>query len=426
MKAKPEPKTKKSTGNSKVKKDRTQSPKRSQVKRTRPLTPDRPMDTTNFNQVDQELPESEARFRTILDNIEDGYYEVDLKGNLTFVNRAYIKMLGYEKHELIGMGYRQYMSQEMAKVVFQTFNRVYKSEISEKAFNWEWIIKDGARRTIEISISPIKSSYATIVGFRGIVRDITERKQAEIDLQNSERSAHELLETAKRQTRERTLLDKVRTVMAKEMDLPELLSKVVESISETFGYTFVSLYLLDGEYLRLQHQMGYERVIEKIHISQGITGRVIRTRQPIFLKDVSSEPEFLGAMEDLVSEICVPLLDKGQVAGILNVESVRGIHLDEDDLKLMVAMSEHISIAITRARLFGEAQRRGDILSALQESTLAVIGNLELNNALEAILGQAARLMNTSHGYIYMVQSDEQAIQVTAGVVYFPVILAQS
>jgi len=136
-------------------------------------------DITERKRAENELRESEERFRTILDNIEDGYYEVDLNGRLTFVNRAYIKMLGYDENELIGMDYHQYMSPETAKVVFQTFNRVYSSGVPEQAFDWGWICKGGMHRSIEISVSPIKSADGRIMGFRGIVRDISERKRAE-------------------------------------------------------------------------------------------------------------------------------------------------------------------------------------------------------------------------------------------------------
>lgn len=81
------------------------------------------------------------------------------------------------------------------------------------------------------------------------------------------------------------LLDKVHTAMARETDLPELLRVVVESVADTFAYSQVSLYLLEGDSLALQHQVGYERVIERIPLTAGMTERTIRTGQPVFVKD---------------------------------------------------------------------------------------------------------------------------------------------
>ena len=111
---------------------------------------------------------------------------MDLKGNFTLFNPAYANYLGYSKSEMMGMNYRQYMSPETAKDVFQVFNHCYKTGIPKRIYDIELICKDGTRRFTEISVSPIKTADKNITGFRGIVRDITERKQAEEALRESE------------------------------------------------------------------------------------------------------------------------------------------------------------------------------------------------------------------------------------------------
>ncbi len=123
--------------------------------------------------------ESDEKYRTILQNIEEGYYEVDLAGNLTFFNDAMCEIVGYSREELLGMNNRRYMSEETAKVVYQTFNEVYRTGVPAKAFDWELIRKGGSRRFLETSVSPIRGAKGEPVGFYGIARDITERKQAE-------------------------------------------------------------------------------------------------------------------------------------------------------------------------------------------------------------------------------------------------------
>ena len=123
--------------------------------------------------------ESDEKYRTILQNIEEGYYEVDLTGNLTFFNDAMCKILGYSCEELLGMNNRRYMSEETARTVFRTFNEVYRTGVPAKAFDWELIRKDGTQRFLEISVSPVRGTKGEPVGFYGIARDITERKQAE-------------------------------------------------------------------------------------------------------------------------------------------------------------------------------------------------------------------------------------------------------
>jgi PAS domain S-box-containing protein len=151
-------------------------------------------DISEIKQTELALRESEAKYRTILENIQDGYYEVDKTGNFTFVNSSLSKGLGYSADELIGMNNRQYMSDETAKAVFQAFNLVYRTGKPSKAFNWELIRKDGTKRNVESSISLITDSTGEPVGFQGIVRDVTERKQMELALQESQEQYRELVE----------------------------------------------------------------------------------------------------------------------------------------------------------------------------------------------------------------------------------------
>jgi PAS domain S-box-containing protein len=137
---------------------------------------------TERKQVQDALRESEEKYRTILENIEDGYYEVDTAGNFTFFNDSICKILGYPRDELMGMNNRQYTEKENAKKLYQTFNRVYKTEKPTRIFDWEIIRKDNTKGHVEASVSLMKDAEGQRKGFRGIVRDITEKKNLEAQL----------------------------------------------------------------------------------------------------------------------------------------------------------------------------------------------------------------------------------------------------
>jgi PAS domain S-box-containing protein len=193
------------------------------------------------------------------------------------------------------------------------------------------------------------------------------------ELSRSEARVRHLLAAAERQAQERDLLDRVRVALAREADLPGVFRTVVEAIAATFGYTQVSIYQLEaGTTLVLQHQVGYDRVLERIPVERGVSGRVARTAQPVLIQDVHAEPAFLGAIEGIASEVCVPFFDQGQVAGILNVESTGGVRLGEADLRLMLAISEHLGLAVGRARLYAEVRTTAERLQlALAASGMA-------------------------------------------------------
>ncbi|PKN51361.1 MAG: hypothetical protein CVU55_12030 [Deltaproteobacteria bacterium HGW-Deltaproteobacteria-13] len=136
-------------------------------------------DITERKQIEESLSLSEEKYRTILENIEDSYYEVDLDGNFTFFNKSLCELSGCSKEALLGMSHRQFTDQETAEEVFQMFNNVYVTDEPSKGFDWQMTRKDGTKRYVEASASLRKDSSGKPIGFRGIIRDITERKKVE-------------------------------------------------------------------------------------------------------------------------------------------------------------------------------------------------------------------------------------------------------
>ena len=154
------------------------------------------VDITQRKRAEEALRESEEKYRTILENIEDGYYDVDVKGNFTFFNDSICRILGYSQEEMIGMNNRQYTDKENAKKIFKTFNEVYRTGKPSKEFDYQVIRKDGTKRYMEVSISLQKDSSGNPIGFQGISRDITERKLAESMLRASEEKYRLLIENS--------------------------------------------------------------------------------------------------------------------------------------------------------------------------------------------------------------------------------------
>ena len=139
-------------------------------------------DITEKKHTEEILRSSEDKYRTILENIEDGYFEVDIAGNFTFINDSLCRIYGYSREELMGMNDRQYTDQQNAKKLFRAFNKVYRTGESTKEIDWEIIRKDGTKKNIEASVSIMKDPSGNRIGFRGLVRDITDRKQAEKEI----------------------------------------------------------------------------------------------------------------------------------------------------------------------------------------------------------------------------------------------------
>ena len=141
------------------------------------------------------LRASEEKYRSILETIEDAYYEVDLRGNLVLFNGAFCRMLGYEAREMFGHNNREFQTPEAGARVFKTFNEVYRTGIPANGFDWEMVRKDGSIVVGEGSVQLVRDLQGEPAGFRGILRDVTERRRVEQALRESEARYRGIIES---------------------------------------------------------------------------------------------------------------------------------------------------------------------------------------------------------------------------------------
>ncbi|MCE5211795.1 MAG: PAS domain S-box protein [Deltaproteobacteria bacterium] len=153
------------------------------------------MDITERKRVEEELQQSEERYRTILDEMDEGYEETDLDGNYAFVNDAFLRVFGYRRDEIIGTNFRRYTADKRSvKELSDAYGEMYKTGIPIKRnLEWDIIRKDGVRRTCEFYASLRKDANGFPIGFRGTGRDITDRKKSKEALRKSEESYTKLV-----------------------------------------------------------------------------------------------------------------------------------------------------------------------------------------------------------------------------------------
>jgi diguanylate cyclase (GGDEF)-like protein/PAS domain S-box-containing protein len=132
------------------------------------------------------LQYSRGKYRTIVETMEDAYYEVDLFGKLVFANNALSRMLGYTLEEVIGKSNRSFMTPRAIVTVFSAFSEVYRTGVPKRNQDWEHIHKDGTLINVEGSVQLTRGPGGVPIGFRGILRDVTARRKIEHELRESE------------------------------------------------------------------------------------------------------------------------------------------------------------------------------------------------------------------------------------------------
>ena len=229
---------------------------------------------------------------------------------------------------------------------------------------------------------------------------VTHLAEMRARLMESEASFHQLYNNSQRQAQDLALIERVRMLVAREMDPIAVIHTVVEGIASTFGYTLVSLYTRRGDMMVLQHQVGYENVIQEIPVCKGILGKVVRTGQPVLLRNIQTDPDFLEAVPGITSEVCVPLFDRQKIVGALNVESQQATILNEADLRLLTELGDSISVAIERSRLYREEHEQRLLAEsyhaelreqAVRDSLTGLFNRRYLQETLEREIARARR-----------------------------------
>ena len=133
--------------------------------------------------------ESEEKYRTILEQIREGYFEVDLAGHFTSVNSSICAVLAYREADIIGQSYRQFMDDTNSSKLFTATNLLYRTKERSVSVECEIRTQSSDERYVEILLSPVMNTEQAVTGFRGLVRDITERKRAEEELKKAKETA---------------------------------------------------------------------------------------------------------------------------------------------------------------------------------------------------------------------------------------------
>jgi PAS domain S-box-containing protein len=348
--------------------------------------------------AEEALRAEKALMDALTDNIPDSIYFKDRQCRLTRINRMMMRSLGLKE-----------MSQALGKTDIDLFGEEFGREtLAQDQYimtTGEPIIgliesrrlEDGQINWTSTTKVPLRDTSGQIVGLVGVTREINEVKQAEEEVQ--------------KRLREITALHRVSEVINATLDLKEVFQRVVEELSSTFGYRLVGLYLVEGEGLRLQAQVGYdsETAPDFIPLERGVVGRAARTGQPAFIRDVSQDPDYVASHPEITCEICIPVMSGGTILGALNVESDEKRPLIDDDLQLLSILSSHIGVAIENARLYEAQQQKSTQLTRILEVGNALRLNLELDQLLEKIAQAVRESMGFNLVVVHVLSEDGQS-----------------
>lgn len=218
-----------------------------------------------------------------------------------------------------------------------------------------------------------------------------------------------LFAESERRTRELTLLNEISRAISASLDLNVVLERAAHALADQLGYRYVNIYELDGDLLVCKASVPDPAHGERREIGRGVLGRVARSGRAAFVHNVETDPDYVLAHQDVVSEICVPILREGRVLGLVNVEESRIGALKQDDLALLAVLSEQLAIASTNASLYREALGRERFATRLGQLGMTVTSTLDEGQLIEILCRESLALFGTDAAAIYLRESGRDA-----------------
>lgn len=370
-------------------------------------------DITERRKAEAAVRESETKYRTIIENIEEGYYEVDLEGSFTFVNDALTRIFGYPESELIGMNNRDYMPEETANQVFESYNQIFRTKQRGSLLDCEIIRWDGEKRITEVTSSPILNEADEVIGFRGIARDITEKKKAEQELRRQNEYLATLHETA--------------LSLMNRLDLEDLLQSIIVRAAQLSDTENGYIYLLNEADNVLELRVGVGRfeplIGSQLARGDGLAGKVWHKEAPVSVRDYSTwEGRTQNVNYDgMGPAVGVPLKHGQNVVGVIGVSYATGDELiGEEQVEILTRFAELAAIALDNAQLFTASQeelaerirveeimRQNEAnLTALIENTQDMIWSIDRDYRVVTLNTSFRTVYDLAYGVMLNIDSD--------------------
>ncbi len=351
-------------------------------------------DITKQKRMEEELRGSEARYRSLYESIRDAILVTDVHRNIVSCNPSFTELFGYTLEEIKGKQTRYIYEQEEE---FEQLGEALEAHKGEPNFFFtiHYRKKSGQVFLGETNVFYRKDSEGNVVGFIGLIRDVTARRQAE--------------EVLQRRVRQLALLNKVGEQMGAMLALNSVLDKAARLVQQTFKYCHVGIFILNreqGEFMMRAKAGDFAELFpvgHRLELGQGMVGWVGRYGKKLLANDVKTEPHYVNLYPDIVptrAELSVPIWGEDEIIGVLDVQSSECGAFDENDVMVMEILAGQLGVAVQNAWLYEAAQ------AEIAERKRAEQALVEQTRALQESEARFRAIFETAQDAIFMKDRD--------------------
>lgn len=350
---------------------------------------------------EEALLRSEISYRGLFNAVRDAIYVQDRNGRFLDVNDGVVQMYGYPKEYFIGKTpeFLAAPARNNMEKIFQSIQKALNGEPQQ--FEFWGIRSDGSIFPKDVRL--FKGAYFGQEIVIAIAQDITARKQDE--------------ETLEKQFRELSILHSVTLIESTARNTDTLIQLITDVISGTLYSDNCGVLLLNETQDTLIPHYSYrgaeiEAIGASLPVTQGISGKVASTRRPIRAGDVSLEPAYFEVTSQTRSELCVPIISRQKIFGVLNVESKRINAFTEKDEKLLNTIAGGMANAMEKIQLFELEKRQREIAEILMQAATDLTNLLDLPSLHNAILEWLHKI--SPYDSASILEIEDEHIRITA------------
>jgi PAS domain S-box-containing protein len=323
------------------------------------------VDITQRRQMEEELRESEERFRTLVENSPNAI-SVTIGDTIIYANQKRAELAGKDDpSELVGTSSISQIAEGDRESIVERMEARKRGEKLPLSYEFRMLRADGSIRDI--------IGYSSAISYQGnnavqhVLHDVTEQKRHEAMLE---------------------ALHKHSADLSKAETVEEVAEETLDCVERVIGFNVGSFAVVEGDLLRHIHIKGVESagVFEIPLDGRGVTVRAVRTGEtqlvPDCREDDDYEPGLASGIFEALSEIAVPVKVSGKVVAVINVESTKLDAFTEEDRKLMEILASHVASALRKIRDHGEIIRRQKLMEDLYENAPVMYMSLDAEGVI--------------------------------------------
>jgi PAS domain S-box-containing protein len=372
-------------------------------------------DVTERTKTEQKL----LTLMSSIDQMTDAICVSDLDGRIIYINKAYVQLTGYDDKSVAGLSMTNVSSGSssgatMEAIMKAAASRGWRGEMTG-------LRKDGSRYYSSVEAKPVKDERGMSIAVVGILRDVTKQKSERVETEKytSELEAKMEARTTElaRRVSQLMTINKISRVVTSILDSDELMAEFVKSIAQGFGYPYAFLMMIDREKGDLYLKASFGRDTDKIprdlrqKLKEGIVGHAAYFGETLVSGNVDADPRYIRRfIVGTKSELAVPVTFRGELLGILDVQSEVRDAFTRNDVNTLEMLADLLANSITNAKAYTEAREREAALSVLDRISKQISYRLEPSVVLDQVARDAANLLHAEKAMVGLLDQPTNTI----------------